>query len=101
MSSLSWDLHPKYTCLGEALVEPVEFIDVKDPDLVDEGKVLNLLLYLWLERWVERLASEEVYPGDALLETCLFHPAGDGPPDWLHLGVLGMVFEDDETVGDL
>ena len=50
MSSLSWDLHPRYTCLGEALVEPVEFRHVKDPDLVEEGKVLNLLLYLWLER---------------------------------------------------
>ena len=35
-------------------------------DLVEEGKVPNLLLYLWLERGVEFLSSVEVVLGDAV-----------------------------------
>ena len=33
-------------------------------DLVEEGNVMNLLLYLWLERGVEFLSSLEVVLGE-------------------------------------
>ena len=33
-------------------------------DLVEEGNVLNLLLYLWLERGVEFLSGAEVGLGE-------------------------------------
>ena len=61
MSSLSWDLQPRYIWpFKEELVELAEFIDAVLADLTDEGKVLNLLLYLWLESGVEFLESVEV-----------------------------------------
>ena len=56
-------------------------------DLVEEGRVLYLLLYLWLDRGVEFLSSVEVVLGDADCDTYLLHPADDDPPACLHLGV--------------
>ena len=41
-------------------MELAEFIDAVLADLTDEGKVLNLLLYLWLERGLQFLGSVEV-----------------------------------------
>ena len=68
MSSLSWDLQPRYTCLlgVEEMVELEELMEELLGDLVEEGKVPNLLLYLWLERGVEFLSSVEVVLGDAV-----------------------------------
>ena len=59
VSSLSWDLQPRYTgLLGvEGRGEMV--------DLVDEVSVLILLLYHWLERGVEFLSSVEAVLEDA------------------------------------
>jgi hypothetical protein len=59
--SFSWDLQPRYRGLLE--VEEVEDTEelMEDilGDLVEEGNVLNLLLYLWLESGVEFLSSLE------------------------------------------
>lgn len=41
-------------------MELAEFMDAVLADLTDDGKVLNLLLYLWLESGVEFLESVEV-----------------------------------------
>ena len=56
-------------------MELEEFMDAVLADLTDEGKVLNLLLYLWLESGVEFLESVEVL--DSELDRCLLHPAGE------------------------
>ena len=40
-------------------MELAEFMDAVLADLTDDGKVLNLLLYLWLESGVEFLESVE------------------------------------------
>ena len=52
MSSLSWDLQPRYTCLQglEDRVDLEELVNELLVDVVVEDKVLNLLLYLWLGR---------------------------------------------------
>ena len=65
MSSFSWDLQPRYRGLLEVQVEDTEELmeDILG-DLVEEGNVLNLLLYLWLERGVEFLSSVEVVLGE-------------------------------------
>ena len=59
MSSLSWDLQPRYTgLLGvEGRGEMEELMEELLGDLVDEVRVLILLLYLWLERGVEFLSA--------------------------------------------
>ena len=58
MASLSWDLQPRYS--GLLYVEDTEELmeDILG-DLVEEGNVMNWLLYLWLERGVEFLSSLE------------------------------------------
>ena len=42
----------------------LELIEEQLGDLVEEDKVPNLILYLWLERGVEFLSSVEVVLGD-------------------------------------
>ena len=55
VSSLSWDLQPRYT--GLLGVEGRGKMEELLGDLVDEVRVLILLLYLWLERGVEFLSA--------------------------------------------
>ena len=59
VSGLSWDLQPRYTgLLGvEGRGEMEELMEELLGDLVDEVRVLILLLYLWLERGVEFLSA--------------------------------------------
>ena len=46
------------------MLEMLELMEEQLGDLVEEDKVPNLILYLWLERGVEFLSSVEVVLGD-------------------------------------
>ena len=65
MFSFSWDLQPRYRGLLEVEEEDTEELmeDILG-DRAEEGNVLNLLLYLWLERGVEFLSSVEFGLGE-------------------------------------
>lgn len=104
VSSLSWDLQPRYTfVLGDTvaglMAELEELIDEMLGDLEEVGKALILLLYLWLDRGVEFLSRVEVVLGEAVteLERCLLQSVEE-EDDCLHLGVLGVA---GEGLGDL
>lgn len=104
VSSLSWDLQPRYTFgLGEIvaglMAELEELIDEMLGDLEEDGKALSLLLYLWLDRGVELLSRVEGVLGEAVteLERCLLQSVEE-EDDCLHLGVLGVA---GEGLGDL
>ena len=93
MSSLSWDLQPRYTfLLGVQEVEELEeWMEEVLGDLVERDKGLSLLLYLWLERGVDFLSSVEVVLEFADRDLCLVHPDdddGDDTPAVLHLVVM-------------
>ena len=68
-----------------------EFMDEMLGDLDDDCIVLNLLLYLWLERGVEFLSSDDGVLGDEECTMCFLHPEDDEKDDSLtdcfHLGV--------------